>query len=93
MSEEIRFETITIKGGKLSQDGDGIAVIRGGHQVAVLPEADRLSRALKLPLEEIEYTATNLRTMMRRVVNRDPTPDEEEFWRAVLDFRRGQNQK
>ena len=84
MSEEIRFETITIKGRVPSQDRDGIAVIRGGRQVAVLPEADRLRRALSQPLEEIEHIATNLHELLKR----DPTTDEREFWRAVLDYRR-----
>lgn len=84
MSEEIRFETVTIKGDTPGRDRDGVAVIRGGRQVAVLPEADRLNRALGQPLEEIEYIAKNLRELLER----EPTRDEREFWRAVLDLRR-----
>jgi len=89
MSERIRFETITMKDDTSGKDIDGLAVIRDGHQVAVLPEADRLNRALRLPLNEIEYIANNLRELL----NREPTLDEREFWRAILDFRRSQNQR
>jgi len=86
MSEEISFETITIKGRVPSQDRDGVAVIRGGRQVAVIPDADRLRRALDQPLEEIEYITNNLGELLKR----EPTLVEREFWRAVLDFRRSQ---
>lgn len=86
MSAEIHFETVTLKGDTPGQRRDGVAVIRDGHQVAVLPEAARLDRALRLPLEEIEYIVNNLRELLKR----DPSPDEREFWRAVLDFRRSQ---
>ena len=89
MSQEIRFETITIKDDTSGKDRDGVAVIRGGHRVSVLPEADRLNRALRLPLKEIEHVANNLRELL----NREPTLDEREFWRAILDFRRSQNQR
>ncbi|MBC8512177.1 MAG: hypothetical protein H8D32_04265 [Dehalococcoidia bacterium] len=89
MSQEIRFETITMKDDTSGKDIDGVAVIRGGHRVSVLPDADRLNRALSLPLEEIEHVANNLRELL----NRDPTADEREFWRAILDFRRSQNQR
>ena len=89
MSQEIRFETITMKDDTSGKDRDGVAVIRGGHRVSVLPEADRLNRALRLPLEEIEHVANNLRELL----NREPTLDEREFWRAILDFRRSQNQR
>jgi hypothetical protein len=89
MSEDIRFETTTIRDDALGKDTDGVAVIRDGHRVAVLPEADRLNRALRLPLKEIEYIANNLRELL----SRDPTLDEQEFWRAILDFRRSQNQR
>ena len=66
---------------------DAIAVIRNGRQVALLPEADRLRRALSLTPEEIEYTLNNF----TRLMNRKPTPDEREFWMAVLDFKRSQS--
>jgi hypothetical protein len=87
MNDEIRFEIVNIKSELPGKDRDGVAVIRHGRQVAALPEADRLKRALRLPLEEIEHIAYNLPELLQR----DPTPDEEEFWRAVLDFRQSQN--
>ena len=83
MSEEIRFETVTIKDDMSSRPRDAIAVIRDGRQVAVLPEADRLNRALSLPVEEIEFILNNLGELL----NREPTPAEREFWRAIFDFR------
>ena len=93
MGEDIRFETIKIRDKTRVQDRDGIAVIRDGHQVAVIPEADRLNRALSLPLEKVEYIANNLQAVMKAgTAGREPTPDEEEFWRAVWDFRRNQEQ-
>lgn len=66
---------------------DAIAVIRNGHQVALLPEADRLRRALVLPLEEIEHIVNNFAVIM----NRQPTRDGREFWKAVLDFKHSQS--
>ena len=89
MSKQIRFETITIEGSIPGRHRDGIAVIRGGHRVAVLPEADRLRRALSLPLDEIEDIANNLGEALMR----NPTVDEQEFWQAVLDYRRSQSQR
>lgn len=61
-----------------------MAVFRNGRQVALLPEADRLRRALSLSLGEIENIVKNFPTIM----NRQPTPDEKEFWRAVFDYKR-----
>lgn len=93
MSEDIRFETVKIRDKTRAQDRDGVAVIRDGRQVAVLPEVARLNRALSLPLEKVEYIANNLHAVMKSgAVGREPTSDEEEFWRAVLDFRYGQEQ-
>ena len=65
---------------------DAVAVIRNGRQVALLPEFDRLRRVLKLPLKEIEDTFDNFSIIM----GREPTNDETEFWKAILDFKRGQ---
>lgn len=87
MSGEVRFEMVTIKGDTPKQNRDGVAVIRGGRCVAVLPEAARLDRALSQPLADIEYIANNL----EQVLGREPTYNEWEFWRAVLDFRRSQS--
>jgi hypothetical protein len=89
MSGDVWFERVTIKGDTPRENRDGVAVIRGGRCVAILPEAARLDRALNQPLEDIEYIANNL----RQVLGREPTRDEQEFWRAVLDFRRSQNQR
>jgi len=86
MRERIEFEETKITDPLTKKDRDAVAVIRNGHQVALLPEADRLRRALALPLEEIEYIVNNFPVIM----NRQPTPDEKEFWEAVLDFKRSQ---
>ncbi|MBI4318469.1 MAG: hypothetical protein HY675_08270 [Chloroflexi bacterium] len=61
---------------------DEVVVLRGGHEVAALPEADRLERALALPLEEARWIATHFKEIM----GREPTPDQREFWRAVTDY-------
>ena len=87
MTERIEFEETKITDPETKQSRDAVAVIRNGRLVAVLPEADRLRRALNLPLEEIEYIVNNFAGIM----NRDPTNDEREFWKAVLDFKRGQS--
>ena len=83
---QIKFEETTITDPQTNRDRDAVAVIRNGHQVALLPEADRLRRALNLPLDDIEHIVTHFRKLM----NRPPTQDEQEFWRAVLEYKRGQ---
>jgi hypothetical protein len=60
MSGDVRFERVIIKGDTPKQNRDGVAAIRGGCCVAVLPEAARLDRALSQPLSDIEYIANNL---------------------------------
>jgi hypothetical protein len=87
--KEIEFREVPIDDPVTRQKkGDAIAVIRGGHQVALLREADRLRRALILPLAEIENILKNFSAIM----GREPTTDEKEFWKAVLDYKRGQDQ-
>ena len=86
MTERIEFEEVTITDPLTKKERDGVAVIRNGRQVALLPEADRLRRALALPLEEIEHIVNNFPVIM----NRQPTRDEREFWKAVLDFKHSQ---
>jgi len=66
--------------------GDAIVVIRDGRQVALLPEADRLRRALNLSMWEIEETMRDFTAIM----GRKPTKDEKEFWKAVADYKRSQ---
>ena len=83
MTERIEFEQVRITDPVTNKQRDAVAVIRNGHQVALLPEADRLRRALSLPLEEIEHIVNNF----TRIMNREPTHDEREFWKAVLDFK------
>ena len=83
MSEMIEFQETKITDSITKQSYDAIAVIRDGHQVAILREPDRLRRALNLPLEEVEYIMNNFATIM----NREPTTDEIEFWKAVFDFK------
>ena len=86
MTERIEFEEVKITDPVTKKERDAVAVIRNGRQVALLPEADRLTRALSLPLETIEHIVNNF----TRIMNREPTQDEREFWKAVLDFKRSQ---
>lgn len=83
MAEDIEF----VKREKIDEATnrryDEIVVLRGGHEVAALPEADRLERALALPLEEASWIATHFEEIM----GREPTSDEREFWRAVADYK------
>ena len=85
--EEIEFQKVTLKDPETNLDkGDAVVVIRGGCQVAQLPEADRLRRALNLSLQEIEETIHNFAVIM----GRKPTKDEKEFWKAAADYKRSQ---
>jgi len=43
-----------------------------------------LRRALNLSLDEIEDIVNNFYQIMKR----PPTQDEQEFWKAVLDYKR-----
>ena len=86
MAECIEFEKVKITDPLTNKKRDGVLVTRNGRQVALLPEADRLRRALTLSLEEITYIVDNFPAIM----NRQPTQDEKEFWKAVLDFKRSQ---
>lgn len=89
MSDEIEFKEVAIDDPVTKQKkGDAIAVIRNGRQVALLPEADRLRRSLALPLQEVEDIVNNFSAIM----GREPTVDEREFWKAVLDYKHGQGQ-
>ena len=83
MTERIEFEMVIIADPKTNKKRDAVGVIRNGRPVAFLPEWDRLRRALVLPLEEVEYIVNNFPAIM----NREPTDDEREFWRAVLDYK------
>ena len=87
MAECIEFEEVKITDPVTNKKHDAVAVIRNGRQVALLPEADRLRRALGLPLEEIEHIVNNFTSIMKR----EPSGDEKEFWKAVLDFKRSQS--
>ena len=61
MADKIEFKELAVNNPVTKQKkGDAIAVIRNGYQVALLPEADRLRRALGLPLEEIEHIVNKL---------------------------------
>ena len=85
--EKIEFQKITLKDPETKLDrGDAIVVLRDGCQVAQLPEADRLRRALNLSLEDIEETMRDFAVIM----GRKPTEDEKEFWMAVAEFKRNQ---
>lgn len=69
--------------------GSVVAVLRDGRQVAVLPEADRLRRAMALSVADVEDTVRNFPTIM----GREPTRDEAEFWKALLDYKRSESQQ
>jgi hypothetical protein len=85
--EEIEFQKVTLKDPETNLDkGDAIVVIRNGRQVAQLPETDRLRRALNLSIQEIKENIRNFVAIM----GRQPTKDEEEFWKAVADYKRSQ---
>lgn len=88
MTERIEFEEVVITDPITTKRSDAVVVIRDGRQVAQLPEADRLRRALGLPLQEVEDIVNNFSIIM----GREPTADEREFWRAILDFKRSQGQ-
>jgi hypothetical protein len=84
MAERIEFKEIMITDPVTKEQRNAVSVVRNGRQVALLLEADRLKRALNLSLEEVEYIVSNL-TEKR---NRQPSSDMNEFWKAVLDFKR-----
>jgi hypothetical protein len=83
---QIIFIETTITDPQTNQDRDAVAVLRNGKQVAVLPEADRLRRALSMSVDDITYIVNNFREIM----DRPPTQDEREFWKAVLEYKRSQ---
>jgi len=85
---KIKFEETKITDPQTNRDRDAIAVIRNGHQVALLPEADRLRRALNLSLSDVEHIVSHFQELM----NRPPSQDEQEFWKAVLEYKRGQEE-
>jgi len=88
MAGKIEFREVPVINPETKQEeGDGVAVFRNGRQVALLPEADRVRRALNLPVEDIEDTLNNFSAIM----GREPTKDEKEFWKAVLDYKRSQS--
>ena len=87
--EQVEFEKVALIDPHTKEKRDAVAVIRNGHQVAILPEFDRLTRALSQPLETICQTLHGFRAIM----GRQPTHDEREFWQAVLEFKRGQQGK
>ena len=84
----IKFEETTITDPQTNRDRDAVAVIRNGRQVALLPEADRLRRALNLSLSDVEHIVSHFQELM----NRPPSQDEQEFWKAVLEYKRGQEE-
>ena len=87
MTEQIEFEETRITDPATKRGRDAVAVIRNGHQVAVLPEFDRLRRALSLPLKRVQEIVNEFPAIM----NREATHDEEEFWKAVLEYKRSQS--
>lgn len=66
-----------------NKKGDEVVVLRDGREVAALPEAERLDRVLALPLKEAKWIASHFDKIMLR----EPTPDEREFWKAIVDYK------
>jgi phosphoribosylformylglycinamidine (FGAM) synthase-like enzyme len=88
MSERIEFEEVAVTDPITRRKSDAVAVTRDGRQVALLPEAARLRRALALSLQEVEDIVNNFSV----IVGREPTADEREFWTAVRDYKRSQRE-
>jgi hypothetical protein len=88
VTDDIRFDTVTVKDDASGSERVGIEVIRDGRRVAVLPGVRSVDMLLNQPLEMVEHIALNIGTMTRATFGRDPSPDEIEFWRAVLDSHR-----
>lgn len=88
MRSDVNFEKRVTVDPNTNRKRDEVVVIRDGREVAALPEANRLDRALGLPLEEAAWVARNFREIMHR----DPTPAEGEFWRAIVDYKRSHQQ-
>lgn len=87
MTERIEFKETVTADPVTNKKQNAVAVIRDGQQVALVGDGDRLKRALSLTLKDVEYIVNNF----ARIMNREPTPNEREFWRALLDFKRGQS--
>jgi hypothetical protein len=68
----IRFEKRLFTDLKTSKRRNVVAVIRDGQQVALLPDWDRLRRAMNLSLEEIQLTINHF----YKVIKRPPTQNE-----------------
>jgi hypothetical protein len=81
---QIRFEKRNRVDERTNRKMDEVAVIRDGREVAVLPEADRVDRAMGLSLDEASWIARNFEEIMHR----EPSGAEQEFWRAVVDYKR-----
>ena len=86
MTSEVRFEKRSTRDIKTNRQRGEVVVIRNGREVAVLPEAGRLDRTLSLPFDEAAWIARNFHAIMHR----EATPAEREFWRAVIECKRGQ---
>lgn len=84
MASHICFDKHVSLDPKTNRMRDEEVVIRDGREVAVLPEANRLDRALSLSLEEAAWIARHFQELMHR----EPTEAEREFWRAAVDYRR-----
>ena len=87
MTERIEFKETVTTDPVTNKRRNAVAVIRDGQQVAMVGDGDRLKRALSLSLEDIEYIVNNF----VKIMDREPTPNERKFWRALLDFKRGQS--
>lgn len=61
-----------------------IVVFRNGNEVARLPEADRLDRAMRLDIK----TITGIANDFQKYMEREPTENEREFWTALLEYKK-----
>jgi len=78
MASDIRFEKHDSLDPKTKRKRDEVVVIRDGREVAVLPEASRLDRALSLPLEEAVWITRHFKGLMHSAAC-GPQPKEDVF--------------
>lgn len=82
----IEFRTFEQVDVKLNKKCRYLVVCRDGKEVATLPDASRLERAMALSLEETEDIARNFTEIMKR----EPSEAEKAFWEALVEYKRKQ---
>ncbi len=80
----IEFNEVEFNDPVTKKKRDAVEVFRNGNRVATINEYSRLKRALNLSLEEVNHILKNFADIM----NRQPTRDETEFWKAIRDVKK-----